>query len=132
MNKSRYLGNLNTKFSGLQYIRKSMENKVIQDQGYVPKLFLNRVTAQHDLRKVHTIYAFSPSSKYIIQNLYVLCTHKYTMIRDKAQSSLWSIFNDFTNSYQVVIPNILDTLKLDPIENHEAQKVSFTFFIIKK
>lgn len=123
MNKIRFSHSVSARLATIKHTRKIMENKITKEQAYTPKLFLDRIRAQHDLRRSHAVYAFTPSSKYIIINLYDLCIVKSALVREKAQESLWAVFNDYINAYQLVIPNILGTLNLEPNSNHAAHKV---------
>ena len=103
----------------------SVENKMIGDLGWFPSLILTRVNAQHLIRKACTVLQFTETHKNIMLHLLKLSTSRYSKIRIRAQDTIRLALGIFPYSYKILLPYIIEYLRLDPVKNHDAYKVCF-------
>lgn len=92
--------------------------------GWFPTLVLSRVNSQHRMRKLCTTSVLTETHKNILLQLLKLSTSQYCIIRIMAQQSLGVALSYFPNAYTVLTPHIVEILELDPMDHHDAYKVS--------
>lgn len=123
MNKSVLRNTVNNQFRDFQYNQSIIDDILTQDKGYVPASLIKRVTLQHTLRQSQAVYPFTLTTKNIVMDLFKLSISQNSKVRDTAQNILHRIFRDYTNSYKLIIPNIIEILNGDTEKNCNAYKV---------
>ncbi|XP_016837530.1 proteasome activator complex subunit 4 [Nasonia vitripennis] len=99
-----------------------LDNEMTGNFAWFPTLVLARVNSQHRMRKYCTTAVLTETHKNILLQLLKLSTSQYCIIRIMAQQSLNAALSYFPNAYLVLTPYIIEILKLDPTEHHDAYK----------
>ncbi|OXU20844.1 hypothetical protein TSAR_014413 [Trichomalopsis sarcophagae] len=121
---TKFIYSIRLGFKRRQFLttKKMIENKLTGNRGYLPQLLMERVSIQHELRRINAVRAFTPTSQNIMLNLFKLSISKYSRIRSSAQIALSEIINDFPNAYQALVPHIVKVLQQDTEVHHDAYK----------
>ena len=98
-------------------------------QGWFPELISTRVYSLHHVRQMCNTILLTESHKNILMNLLKLATSQYSRIRAKAQETILYALSCYPNAYKIMVPHFIEILQLDPMEHHEAFKVSIRRFI---
>lgn len=108
-------------------IKKSrVEITMMGNHAWFPNLVLSRTGVQNSIRILAPTLSFNSQHRRILMCLMDLNESRYAKVRTKAQSILRTGFNYYPQACYVVLPRLIDALKLDPNEstlNHEKVKV---------
>ena len=105
-----------------QIVSKRTKDKLVGNKGLRGSLILQRAEIQHDTRIHVQSFNLTETHKIIMFELLTLATSRYADVRSQAQSSLFCALQHFPYSYTFIVPRLVDVLKLDAEEHHDAYK----------
>ncbi|XP_054011040.1 proteasome activator complex subunit 4B-like isoform X2 [Hylaeus anthracinus] len=105
-----------------QIVMKMMKDYLGGNKGLMGPFVLQCAEIQHETR-VHSQFSnLTQTHKEIMLELFALATSRYADVRSQAQSSLSRALQHLSYSYTFIVPQIIDILKKDAEENHDAYK----------
>ncbi|KYQ53699.1 Proteasome activator complex subunit 4 [Trachymyrmex zeteki] len=107
---------------GFLAIKKTFEDKLVGNKSHIASVIMDRCDIQHEIRSIAQSVALTETHKRIIFELFTLTIGRYADVRSKAQASLFSVFKTFSFSYMLIMPRLIDILKKDTEEHHDAYK----------
>lgn len=111
------------RWKSFQFIKDALANKLHRNKQHIRSLLIERTVLQHESRVLEgAVCDLTHTHRRIMENLLKLSTSQYSQVRSKAQGTLNSVFQYFPYSYKLVLPELVEYLKKDPIENHDQFK----------
>ena len=95
------------------------------NRGWFPSMVISRVYNQHRIRKMELFTPISYTKKRILLNILKLSTSQYSKVRKAAQRVMKMSLKNYPNTYVIMAPHIIEILKKDPTEHHDAYKVLY-------
>ncbi|KAL7303557.1 hypothetical protein TKK_0003717 [Trichogramma kaykai] len=102
--------------------KKKVESTMTGSRAWFPRLVLTRAQDQHGLRTLGPTMTFTETHRRVLMNLMDLNCSRYSKVRQKTQSIIEGAVMFFPQAPLVILPRVIDVLKSDPDENHEAFK----------
>lgn len=102
--------------------KKVLENKLLGGKHHLRGILVDRALLQHEVIQSYASIMPTETHKNIILSLLELATSRYSEVRIKAQGKLFSMIDYFPFLYLVLIPPLVDILKMDSNEFHEQLK----------
>ncbi|XP_043255483.1 proteasome activator complex subunit 4A-like isoform X1 [Colletes gigas] len=99
-----------------------MKDRLRGNKGLIGPFVLQSAEIQHETRVHSRSFILTKTHQEIIFELFVLAISRYADVRSQAQSSLSHAFQHLLYSYKLIVPRLLDVLKNDTEENHDAYK----------
>lgn len=85
-------------------------------------MLATRIIMQQDCRDEYSSQWLMPSHQLVIKDMLTLSTSHYSAVRSLAQMKLANMMSNFPFSFKIIIDDLVNYLKLDSNENHEAFK----------
>lgn len=84
-----------------------------------------KVNRQLALRKNYSepFRKMNDAQKRILLQLFEISICRYSGLRKSSHAVLQLVFEDFSDAFEFLLPNIIEVLKRDPDSNHEAYEV---------
>ncbi|XP_014486142.1 PREDICTED: proteasome activator complex subunit 4B-like [Dinoponera quadriceps] len=105
-----------------QMAKRMFEDRLVKNKGAMGPILLERCDIQHEARMFAQSVALTETHKRIMLELFTLGISRYSDVRLKAQSSLFSALKYFPYSYTFIVPRLIDVLGKDTEEHHDAYK----------
>lgn len=121
-NRSHSNSTFDSQIKSYQLSKQFQDFKLCRTRKDIRAVVATRVIIQQDLRDEVSSPHFSKSHRQLMLDMIKLSTSHYSAVRSLAQSKLFKIFNVYPFAYRTVIDDIVQYLKMDPNENHEAFK----------
>ncbi|KZC11232.1 Proteasome activator complex subunit 4 [Dufourea novaeangliae] len=120
--KIRLFDAYEAKLKHFHMVHKMMKDKLVGNKGLIRPFVLQRAEIQHETRVVSQYFNLTETHKKIIFELLTLSTSRYANVRSQAQWSLFRALQEFTYSYTLIIPQLIDILRKDVEDHHDAYK----------
>lgn len=101
---------------------KSHVRLTIQEK--VNRLLALRKNYSEPFRKIND------AQKRILLQLFEIAVCRYSGLRRSAHSVLQLVFEDFSDAFEFLLPNIIEVLQKDPDDNKEAYEVCYFFMLL--
>nr|XP_033324313.1 proteasome activator complex subunit 4A-like [Megalopta genalis] len=101
---------------------KLFKNKLVGNKGLLKPFVLQCADIQHDTRVRSQGFNLTQTHKEIMLQLFTLSTSRYADVRQQAQYHLFRALRYFSYSYTFIVPELIDILKKDAEEYHDAHK----------
>ncbi|GIY87913.1 proteasome activator complex subunit 4 [Caerostris extrusa] len=104
-------------------IKNILENRLLGQKKHIRSLLIDRVLLQHELRisEKYKLY-FSSTHEQLMKDLLNLSTSHYSEVRRRAQAVLQNCLYHNGSSYKIILPDMLENLRKDPMICHEQFK----------
>ncbi|XP_076166569.1 proteasome activator complex subunit 4 isoform X2 [Ptiloglossa arizonensis] len=110
------------KRNNLQVVMKKRKDHLGRNKGLLRPVVLQCAEIQHKMRVHSQVFNLTQTHKEIMFELLALATSRYANVRSQAQSSLSRALQHLSYSYTFIVPQLIDILKKDVEENHDAYK----------
>lgn len=112
-----------TRWKGFHVVKKVLENKLIGRKQHIRALLVDRIFLQHEMRLLDQNKGyFTEHHASLMRDLLKLSISHYSEVRSRAQHVLYMCIRSFHHSYNVIIPELLELLQIDPTVYHEEFK----------
>ncbi|XP_012258033.2 proteasome activator complex subunit 4B-like [Athalia rosae] len=98
------------------------EDKLKGKQRHMRTLMVQRAAMQHEIRLLERVVCLTETHKLMLLELLKLSTSRYSEVRSKAQTRLFSAMQCFSYSYALLVPQLVEILSKDSEEHHDAFK----------
>ncbi|XP_031825586.1 proteasome activator complex subunit 4A isoform X2 [Nomia melanderi] len=117
-----YTDTCEIKHRHFKVVNKIFKDKLVGNKGLLKPFVLQRANIQHETRIRSQNFNLTETHKEIMLQLFTLSTSRYPDVRSQAQCHLFLALQHFHYSYVFIVPRLLDILKMDPEEHHNAYK----------
>lgn len=110
--KGSHKHEFDSRWKSFSLVKKSMENRLHGSKQHIRALLIDRVMLQHELRSVIVEGCdYKSVHRDLINDLLILSTSRYSQVRSRAQSVLFTAFATYNFCCRDIIPAVLDYLE---------------------
>ncbi|XP_077299850.1 proteasome activator complex subunit 4-like isoform X2 [Arctopsyche grandis] len=103
-------------------VKRALEDRLAGRPGHLRSLLADRAMLQHEFRVQAISGPLTAAQAENMLSLFTLATSLYSEVRTLSQCRLNWIISNFAYSFKVVLPHLIESLKVNPENEHERLK----------